>query len=399
MVISRDKLVIIWASFFILATFSFNFIYNYFTVVGLIPKVNYSLISNFLSIITLIIAFTYNKALLYNKTLFNILIVFITYSLIFSLISFTFSSNLIDIGALTESLVLILYFTCFVFVFSFYYDLPSYPFKICFLIIFFIALVETDFSQIIPFSLDNIAGGSEGHINYQLTSFFTLITWFCFFFKETGALRRFIYTVLAIYLLLISGGRSELVGFIISGFFTIICFYFFSSTNKIKKTLLLLLVTSICIYSMFYLYSTYFDLFTNSRHLQIFDLEHNSSWEARQNLTEINIKQIINQPILGAYGSHRSLGDGAYIHNILSAWQQFGLLGFILFASVVYFPFILTLYYLLKDNTKYNIYPCVFISTYIVIVSTFTKPVFWPYSGIALALLIAYNKIKIRTVE
>src|SRR5690606_37425043 len=44
---------------------------------------------------------------------------------------------------------------------------------------------------------------------------------------------------------------------------------------------------------------------------------------------------ILANPIFGDFGGHiRESGPGYYIHNILSAWRQFGLVGFVLFAGL-----------------------------------------------------------------
>jgi hypothetical protein len=63
-----------------------------------------------------------------------------------------------------------------------------------------------------------------------------------------------------------------------------------------------------------------------NRVCELFDLSHSESASSRYNLTQRALQTIVEHPVLGAYASYPS---GAYSHNILSAWVDLGLFGFV----------------------------------------------------------------------
>jgi len=70
--------------------------------------------------------------------------------------------------------------------------------------------------------------------------------------------------------------------------------------------------------------------FENSRIFGIFDVFQSESGIARSELTQDAITSIENNFLLGDYGSYvMRLGVGFYSHNILSAWVDLGLIGFL----------------------------------------------------------------------
>lgn len=72
-----------------------------------------------------------------------------------------------------------------------------------------------------------------------------------------------------------------------------------------------------------------------SRILQLFDLSHSSSIAARDQLSADAWRTITRNPILGDFASY---ADGHYAHNILCAWVDFGLIGFVFFAVLLCWP-------------------------------------------------------------
>jgi hypothetical protein len=73
----------------------------------------------------------------------------------------------------------------------------------------------------------------------------------------------------------------------------------------------------------------------SNRTLELLDLSHSSSVSARHHLTEQALHTIAQHPILGAYASY---AGGNYSHNILSAWVDLGLFGFIALLLLLLFP-------------------------------------------------------------
>lgn len=80
-------------------------------------------------------------------------------------------------------------------------------------------------------------------------------------------------------------------------------------------------------------------LFLRSRNAEILDLSQSSSWQARHELQVAAVKVINTHPIFGDFGYYlRDSGAGAYSHNALSAWTNFGFMGFALYVGLlIYF--------------------------------------------------------------
>jgi O-antigen ligase len=73
----------------------------------------------------------------------------------------------------------------------------------------------------------------------------------------------------------------------------------------------------------------------DNRTLQLLDLSHSSSGVARQRLASAAWRTISENPIFGDFASYP---DGDYAHNILCAWVDFGLFGFVFFAALLVWP-------------------------------------------------------------
>ena len=73
----------------------------------------------------------------------------------------------------------------------------------------------------------------------------------------------------------------------------------------------------------------------NNRTLELLDLSHSSSASARHHLTAQALRTIDLHPILGDYASYP---PGNYAHNILSAWVDLGLFGFLGLLTLLMYP-------------------------------------------------------------
>ena len=72
-----------------------------------------------------------------------------------------------------------------------------------------------------------------------------------------------------------------------------------------------------------------------NRTLELLDLSHSSSANARHELTVQALQTIAAHPLLGDYASYPS---GKYAHNILSAWVDLGLTGFVALLALLCYP-------------------------------------------------------------
>lgn len=73
----------------------------------------------------------------------------------------------------------------------------------------------------------------------------------------------------------------------------------------------------------------------DNRTLQLFDLSHSSSAVAREHLASDAWRTITANPMFGDFASYP---DGHYAHNILSAWVDFGLVGFVFLGALLIWP-------------------------------------------------------------
>lgn len=76
---------------------------------------------------------------------------------------------------------------------------------------------------------------------------------------------------------------------------------------------------------------------TNKRMLAVFNLENDSSFIAREHLEERGTKGLKKNLFVGDYNGQLEYGSlGAYIHNYLSLWRQFGFPCFLAFCTLLF---------------------------------------------------------------
>lgn len=92
--------------------------------------------------------------------------------------------------------------------------------------------------------------------------------------------------------------------------------------------------------------------FLDTRAAEILDLSRSTSWQGRLEVQAIALDVIRKSPVLGEFGYHfREIGAGGYAHNALSAWAEFGLVGFVLFCVLIVYFTALSLKKLLSRDT------------------------------------------------
>ena len=80
------------------------------------------------------------------------------------------------------------------------------------------------------------------------------------------------------------------------------------------------------------------EFFVETRAGELLDLAGSASWQDRLQVQSLAFKAINSSPLLGDFGYHiREMGPGGYAHNALSAWPEFGLLGFLLYVGLIAF--------------------------------------------------------------
>ena len=180
-------------------------------------------------------------------------------------------------------------------------------------------------------------------------------------------------------LLFLVGARSEFYAYMLItlGYHALVAF-------KLKSSFLVILT--------FLVFSAgiainYYEEIQSSRQFNISDLSQDASWALRNEMKEYAIEQIKKHPILGDFGGHGYFDDaqgnsiGSYSHNILSGYQNYGLLFFLSFGAMCYFSFFYSLKKLIQ-NPRDSDWVCAFLFTFLTaFLITFSKAIFWqvPY--------------------
>jgi hypothetical protein len=139
-------------------------------------------------------------------------------------------------------------------------------------------------------------------------------------------LRAFLYVVGAISLFL-NTARSEFVALL----FAIPFIEFYFARHKTVFAIVLALIASLITMNLDHLLS----MMPDNRIMELLDLSHSTSAIARRHLAELAMRTISTYPIFGDYASY---APGHYAHNIMSAWVDLGLFGFIYLVALLAFP-------------------------------------------------------------
>lgn len=187
----------------------------------------------------------------------------------------------------------------------------------------------------------------------------------------------FIGAVISILFLLSS--RSEAVAFIVGAMFV----ESFLSGRRAASAFIVILAVGL----MVFIISEHTDLIYNSRFRNLFSLGNDTSWNDRNYLSGFAWSQILENPVGGKYGGHVLAGGlGYYSHNILSSWVSFGLVGFVVYAGLIFMSFQVSLFAFLRNMNDSRARLALLVSTIVVVLSLFAKPVFWAEPALAWGL-------------
>ena len=139
-------------------------------------------------------------------------------------------------------------------------------------------------------------------------------------------LRAFLYVVGAISLFF-NTARSEFVALL----FAIPFIEFYFARHKTVFAIVIALIASLIAMNLDHLLS----MMPDNRIMELLDLSHSTSAIARRHLAELAMRTISTYPIFGDYASY---APGHYAHNIMSAWVDLGLFGFIYLVALLAFP-------------------------------------------------------------
>jgi len=135
--------------------------------------------------------------------------------------------------------------------------------------------------------------------------------------------------VLASATVLLTGLGSRAHLFTAAGLFMLVLAISLLRARRRGASIVLLLVAAAGVYAGW-------SVFLETRAGEIVDLASSTSWSMRLEMQALVLQVISDHPLLGDFGYHlREVGPGLYAHNALSAWPQFGLAGFLLYAALI----------------------------------------------------------------
>jgi hypothetical protein len=200
--------------------------------------------------------------------------------------------------------------------------------------------------------------------------------------SSTKGIRATIVIVTTLVLLFVLGARSEFVGFAVTSMVIL-------SVREGWAKMLLFWVPLLVLCVGFITVSENV-LSGNSRILQLLNVTQASSYIGREGFEEHAITTIGDHLLFGDYASQLAFGGiGSYAHNALSAWVSYGLMGFILFASMlIYAPIKIGHLFLKHRGLKNNaLIAALGFSIYSIILAFAAKPVYDPIYAVAWGML------------
>ncbi|MFQ6558113.1 O-antigen ligase domain-containing protein [Pseudomonas sp. Lb2C1-1] len=177
------------------------------------------------------------------------------------------------------------------------------------------------------FSIRSISGKTENISSYQgFALYYLLCVIVAISSTQTRILRILTYPAIT-YALYVNGARSEFIGLLIFIVSFEVCRSRIKMFSVISSIVLIFTLSAT-------LYSGIINLPEN-RVTLLLNLSNDNSSTVRDQLSEQGFSKIMDNPILGNYGEYEK---GYYIHNILSAWLDLGLFGFIYFLILILIP-------------------------------------------------------------
>lgn len=130
----------------------------------------------------------------------------------------------------------------------------------------------------------------------------------------------------------------------------------------------------------------------STRQAEAFDLDASASWNYRAEYMAKGVEAIKRSPILGDYGGQvRDFKNpGAYIHNMLDVWRQYGIIAFIIYAGLCVGGVAFALWQVLRLKKMDPLWVLTaIISGYVFVLSAGAKSVFWPLVAFGWGMIAA----------
>lgn len=230
-------------------------------------------------------------------------------------------------------------------------------------------------------------GISEGVATYQGFARSLAFTGFALLAINQSPLRQLLLIGTLCILLFLCGARAEFLGFLL-----IMPLVLWVGFRRFRGWLV---VAAFVVMLGVIVAAANLDTLSSSRQFQFLNPETWSSYQARQTLLESGVIGILGSPIFGDYAGHvrDSGGTGSYIHNMLSAWRQFGLLTFLLYVGLILISLWIAYRSVIHHRqNSWITYMALYINAFCLLMVIAATSVFWaPVAlgwGLAVAVLI-----------
>ncbi|MEN6489862.1 MAG: O-antigen ligase family protein [Smithella sp.] len=195
--------------------------------------------------------------------------------------------------------------------------------------------------------------------------------------------KRIMIVMMSIFVLFFLGARSELYGFV---FLLTMFLMAFSNKSLLRLVLSIGLLAAIA-----FIVVSNFEWLSESRQFEIMNLSQSTSMVGRLEFQEVGLGQLADNPVFGFFGGHivDTGSVGGYVHNALSAWLAFGILGFVVYMSLTVVATLNSLFFFVKYRTLSSHWTFAFmVNCFCLLMMITSKSVYWILPGLGWGLYI-----------
>jgi len=209
----------------------------------------------------------------------------------------------------------------------------SFSFRLLLLLTVGMVLIVLLSAESGVFNLRAFSEDEESVATYQALGRSLAVSGVLIFAWTKSSIVRLGMFLLMLVALFLNGARSEFA-FYVCSVGAIFLLMGLRSSNS-KYLIVFVIVVAVVLLTLFW--DEILAALPQTRMLEMLDSDSATSAEARSDLRNEAIRSIQESPLLGAYGSYYHLGGvGFYSHNLLSAWVNLGLVGFVSYLFLMF---------------------------------------------------------------
>ncbi|AHE99991.1 hypothetical protein [Thioalkalivibrio paradoxus] len=219
----------------------------------------------------------------------------------------------------------------------------------------------------------------EGVASYQGFARSAVVVFLFLVAVYSAARARLLLVVTGAFALFVLGARAELYGFLA----VVLMFALLRSLASVKQ----LVGFSFGFFVIGVALFMGVEYWEQSRQFHVLDLGAASSWIARMELQALAVEQILASPFVGEFGGHvRFDSVGGYAHNALSAWVNYGFLGFLIFSYLTFAGALGSGLKIWREKTVPAYWELAFLfNAFSLVLVVVAKSVFWPVPALGWA--------------